>query len=313
MGAGQAGADFLLIVNPASQNGRTGRRWREVEGVLTAAGLKFETAMTSRPLEATEIARREVKAGRPAVVAVGGDGTLNEVVNGFFEGGEPIPGQTRLGLLPIGTGADTRKTLGIPVDLEAAARVLIQARTRRLDAGRCRCAAPGGGQVVRHFINIADAGFGGDVVDRSNRGSKALGGGVTYMLASLVTLARWKNKPMTIQVDGKRHQLVALMVAVANCQYFGGGMWVAPGAKPDDGLFDVILVGDLGPVETLRGLTQIRAGTHLQGNPKIQLLHGKHVVVESPQPVRVETDGELPGILPATFEIQPGAVEVLTP
>ena len=259
------------------------------------------------------MAERAVRESRPLVVAVGGDGTLNEVVNGFFHNGAPIPTNTRLGMVPLGTGGDFRRTLKIPLDPKAAVQVLMSGVPRRLDAGAVSYQTPDGGTGVRHFINIADAGLGGDVVHRVNNGSKRLGP-ATFKVASLLSLLAWKNKPMNVIVDGIAHDLKAMQVVIANCQYFGGGMRMAPTASPTDGVFDVILVGDAGKLETLRGIGTISRGAHLdEHNPKYQLMYGKRVSVTSDEKVRIDLDGEDPGFLPALFEIQPSAIEFITP
>jgi diacylglycerol kinase family enzyme len=185
---------------------------------------------------------------------------------------------------------------------------------RRIDAGRVVFRTPSGSQGTLFFVNIADAGLGGEVVHRVNHGFKLLGGPVTFALASVVSLLRWRNKPMTVTIDGERREMVGQQVVVANCQYFGGGMRMAPEAVPDDGLFDVITVGDVGMVENVRGLSRIRAGTHLEvGNPKLHIRRGRRVEVESPEPVRLDVDGEQPGWLPAVFQVVPAAIELVVP
>ena len=275
--------------------------------------MQFEAALTTRPMEAMEIAQRAVKESRPIVVAVGGDGTLNEVVNGFFRNSAPIPTTTKLAMLPLGTGGDFRRTLRIPLDVKAAVHVITSGNPRRLDAGCVTYQAPDNSTAVRHFINIADAGMGGEVVHRVNTGSKVLGE-ATFTVASALTLLGWKNKPMTVVLDGNTHELIAQQVVIANCQYFGGGMRMAPSASPTDGVFDVVLVGDVGKIETARAMGRIRNGTHLdQHNPKIQLMYGKRIAVSSTEAVRIDLDGEQPGFLPALFEIQPSAIEFIAP
>ena len=269
---------------------------------------------TTRPIEATEIASRAVKESRPVVVSVGGDGTLNEVVNGFFRNGAPIPTTTKLAMVPLGTGGDFRRTLRIPLDPRAAVDVLKTGLVRRLDAGCVTYQASDGSTAVRHFINIADAGLGGEVVYRVNRGSKRLGT-LTYKVGSGLALLTFKNKPMTVVIDGSTHELKrAQQVVVANCQFFGGGMQMAPSASPTDGVFDVILIKDAGKIETARGIKDFLSGKHLDNdNPKIELLYGKRITVTSPAKVRIDLDGEDVGFLPALFEIQPGAIEFITP
>jgi diacylglycerol kinase (ATP) len=306
-------ADVLFIVNPASGAGRAAREWSAIAGWLPSIGLTFEAAMTTGPLVATQIAERAVRESRPVIVAVGGDGTLNEVVNGFFHNGAPIPTTSRLAMVPLGTGGDFRRTLKIPLDPKAAIQVLQTGVPRRLDAGCVSFKANDGSTGVRHFINIADAGLGGDVVHRVNKGSKRLGS-ATFKIASLMALLAWRNKPMNVVIDGVAHDLKAMQVVVANCQYFGGGMRMAPTASPTDGVFDVILVGNAGKIETIRGLGTIQSGAHLdEHNPHYQFMYGKRISVTSPQEVRIDLDGEDPGFLPALFEIQPGAIEFITP
>ncbi len=306
--------DVLVIVNPAAAGGRAGRGWPRIATELRRTGLDFDVALTSCAGEATDIARLAVREGRALVVAAGGDGTVNEVANGFFEAGEPVPTSTRLGLLPLGTGGDFRRSFGIPVRAEGAAAVLRAGRSRRIDAGRLTCVARGSGTVVRHFVNIADAGIGGEVVARVNRGGKLGGGPLTFLVASLLTLMRWRNKPMRVVIDGTAEDWVAQQVVVANCQYYGGGMRVAPRARPDDGLLDVIVIGDVGVWENVRGLGRIRRGTHLEdSNPKLRHVLARRVEVSSPEPVLLDADGEQPGRLPATFEVQPSALELVCP
>ncbi|TME09108.1 MAG: hypothetical protein E6I69_04125 [Chloroflexi bacterium] len=268
------GAPVLFVVNPASAAGKAGRQWAQVETWLPSAGIPYETAITTRPNEATDITQRAVRESRPVVVAVGGDGTLNEVVNGFFHNGAPIPTTSKLAMVPLGTGGDFRRTLRIPIDPQEAIGVLRTGVARRLDAG---C--------------------------------------VTYQAADGSTAVGFKNKPMTVGIDNITHQLPkAQQVVIANCQFFGGGMQMAPTASPTDGVFDVIFIKNAGKIETMRGMNDFRAGKHLdQTNPKIELLYGKRVSVTSPVKVRIDVDGEAVGFLPALFEIQPGSIEFITP
>jgi diacylglycerol kinase (ATP) len=285
-----------------------------VESWLPGTGLRYETVLTTRPLEAIEIAAHAVRESRPVVVAVGGDGTLNEVLNGFFHNGAPIPTASKLAMVPLGTGGDFRRTLRIPLDTKAAIQVLSEGLVRRLDAGCVTFQDHDGNTAVRHFINIADAGLGGDVVQQMGNGTKRFGN-AAYTLGGLRALIGFKNKPMTVEIDHARHELPkAQQVVVANCQFFGGGMQMAPSASPTDGVFDVILVKNAGKIETMRGMNDFRQGKHLdQSNPKIELIYGKRISVTSPVKVRLDVDGEAVGFLPALFEIQPGAIEFITP
>ena len=246
------------------------------------------------------------------MVVAGGDGTINEVVNGFFEGCERIDSPTRLGLVPMGTGGDLRRSLEMSREVDEAARVLLAGHVRRIDAGRVTCAGPGGDSVVRHFVNIADAGIGGDVADMVNGGFKVINGELTFTIAAAVTLMRWRNRPMHLVIDGEERDLVAQQVVVANCQYYGGGMRIAPMAVPDDGLLDLVLVGDVGRLENMRMMGRVRSGAHFP-HPKLEHRLVRRVEVSCSQRVGVDADGERPGSLPAVFEVLPGALELLAP
>ena len=305
-------AEPLLIVNPAAGAGRAGRDWSRTADRVRQAGLRFEAALTTRPGEATDIARQAVREGRPLVVAAGGDGTLNEVANGFFDGEDRIDSPSRLGMLPMGTGGDFRRALGLSVDPVEAAAVLTAGRARRIDAGRVTCRGQGGGSVARYFVNVADAGIGGDVADRVNAGFKLISGEITFLVAAALTLLRWRNKLMRVTIDGADRESVLQQVVVANSRYYGGGMQIAPMAVPDDGLLDVVLVGDVGLVETLGLMGKVRRGAHL-GHPRVEHLRARRVEVHCASAVGVDVDGERPGGLPAVFEVVPAALEVIVP
>lgn len=300
---------MIIVVNPAAGGGRTGREWSGVSAQLRADGLRFDAALTGRPGDAAGIARLAAEEGRSLIVAAGGDGTVHEVVNGLLQAGERA--QTRLGMLPMGTGSDLCRTFGIPLEPVSAAAVLQAGHTRRIDAGRLTCAGPSG-TVRRYFVNIADAGIGGDVADFVNRGFRVINGQVTFSLAAVLTLLRWRNPRLHLDLDGETLELVSQQVVVANCEYYGGGMRIAPAAVPDDGLFDVVISGDLGILETLRLLARVRAGAHLS-HPKLERRLARRVEVSSERRVGVDADGERPGDLPAVFEVVPSALELVVP
>src|SRR5437879_8265024 len=199
------GAAILFIVNPSSGGGKAGREWAGIESWLPSSGLPYEVAFTTRPFEATEMAQKAVLESRPVIVAVGGDGTLNEVVNGFFRNGAPIPTTSKLAMVPLGTGGDFRRTLRIPVDPRQAIDVLRGGMVRRLDAGCVTYQTGEGTTAVRHFINIADAGLGGDVVFTVGNGTTRFGS-AAYRSGGLRALMSFKNKPMTVDIDGATHE-----------------------------------------------------------------------------------------------------------
>ncbi|MGI8563249.1 MAG: diacylglycerol/lipid kinase family protein [Candidatus Dormibacter sp.] len=306
--------EIMIVMNPAAAGGRSGRSWPERAARLRAAGVDFDVALTDRRGHATEIARGAVREGRRVVVAAGGDGTINEVANGFFEGTEPVGGRTCLGVLPMGTGGDFRRSFGFPTDPEAAAAMLKRGRCRPIDVGRVRCTTAAGLPVSRAFVNIADAGIGAEVVERVERSGRLAGGEATFLMASVATGLRWRNKAMRAIVDGREHALVAQQVVVANCRYYGGGMLIAPGARPDDGRLDVIFIGDLTVLEAARAVRQFRRGTHLErGGAKIWRVLAEEIQLSAPETVRLDVDGELPGQLPAKFDVLPHALDLVVP
>jgi YegS/Rv2252/BmrU family lipid kinase len=304
-------SDILLIVNPAARGGRAGREWPRLAAEIRSAGIEFEEAFTAKPREATAIARKAVRENRPVIAAVGGDGTLFEVVNGFFEDGEPIPTTSNLGLIPFGTGSDHQRSFAIP-DGTLAAQVLVDGRPRPIDAVRVRI----GGRTL-HYTSIGEAGLGAFVADKVNRTPKTLGGKVSFQIGSLRGIAGWKHVPVRVVVDGSEtRELTAQAVTVANLRYYGGGMMIAPMAIPDDGLLDVIITGAIGKLESISGLSKIYSGAHVE-DPKLKRwfehFRAKRVEVDSQVPVLVQLDGEIVGNLPATFEVMPHAIRFMTP
>ncbi|MDP2948124.1 MAG: diacylglycerol kinase family lipid kinase [Chloroflexota bacterium] len=295
--------DLLLIVNPRSANGATGRHWHTIEQRLRSRlPLPFDVAFTERPGHATAIARQAAdRYGQ--VVALGGDGTVNEVVNGLIADNRPIRPDLALGIIPRGTGADFVRTLGIPRDLEGAVERLAAAKLRQIDVGKVRYHTPDGTEAVRYFINEASIGVGAAISDRVNRSSKMLGGRFTFLRATLATMLRYQSQFVTLCLDGGPAERALLTnVWIANGAYSGGGIHMAPRACLDDGLLDVVRVGHLSLLEKLTRLRRLYSGTfaHL---PKVAYVTARRIEAESEAPVPIETDGEAIGTLPATFEL----------
>ncbi|MHB8508489.1 MAG: diacylglycerol/lipid kinase family protein [Candidatus Dormibacteria bacterium] len=298
-----------FIVNPASANGSTGRRWELLSRRVTEAGLPHTSLTTGGPGHAIALARGAVEAGASLVVAVGGDGTMNEVANGVLQAGER---GVAVGLLPLGTGGDFRRTLGLPENMDRAVAAFIACRTRAVDVGHIAMTGLDGIPAERWFVNIADAGIGGVVVERVNRTSKMLGGRISFLYASMATLLSFRPQEVRVESAEGRFEGRAQNVVVANGQYFGGGMWVAPGASPDDGLLDVVVLGDIARFEALRSIGDIYKAKHLE-NPKVRSWRSAEVRVSSPERVLLDVDGEMCGTLPATFRVVPHALQVVVP
>ena len=310
--------DTVVIVNPSSAGGQTRRRWPQLERTLRDTIGPFQPLFTERRGHATDLTRRALRDGVELVVSMGGDGTLNEVINGFFESDgespEPVrPGAT-FGLLPAGTGGDFPKTLGMPRDFESAARMLAASRPRPIDVGRMTYLDHDGSRRMRHFVNIASFGISGLVVRYVNNSSKALGGKASFLLASLRATLAYHNARVSLRLDdGEPEEQPIHLVAVANGRFFGGGMKVAPDAEYDDGRFDVVTLGDASTATMLLHGTKIYSGAHLK-LPFVSVRRAVKVSAESllGEEVLLDVDGEQPGRLPATFELLPAPVQVMT-
>jgi YegS/Rv2252/BmrU family lipid kinase len=306
----------FLVVNPRSANGSVQRRWDELAATIRAGYGEFEHAFTKAQGDATTLARQALGEGYELVVALGGDGTVNEVVNGFFAAGKPVNPDAVLGELPMGTGGDFRKTAGIPKDFGEAAAALKGTATKRVDVGRLSLVDGAGRPGSRYFINIASFGVGGLVDSIVNSSSKALGGKASFFLATARAAIKYKNRLVRLTFDGGAPlERRIYNVAVANGRFFGGGMQVAPMAALDDGIFDVVSLGDFGVTEAALRVRHIYKGTHI-GMPKVEHWKARHVQAEPVDPndkVLLDVDGEQPGSLPSTFELLPGAIKLKVP
>jgi YegS/Rv2252/BmrU family lipid kinase len=303
----------FIVVNPRSGNGSVQRRWTAIADTVRRAFGDFEPAFTTAPGDATRLARQALEDGFEMVVSLGGDGTLNEVVNGFFRDGRPVNPEAALGLIPVGTGGDFRKTLGLANDVGEAAAALAGRATRTVDVGRLSLVDAAGAPGTRYYINIASFGIGGLVDHIVNRSSKVLGGRLSFLLGTARAALAYRNQAVRLSIDGHTPlELRINNVAVANGQFFGGGMHIAPRAQLDDGLFDVVAIGDLGALDLALKMRHVYAGTHLD-MPKVIYRRARHVQaepVDAGAKVLLDVDGEQPGALPSSFELLPGAVRV---
>jgi len=302
-----AGPKTVFLVNPASDNGGTGRRWPEIAHRAAAVGLIGDALFSQRPGHLVELAAEAAQRGAGRIVVVGGDGTVNEAVNGLV-GHDGV----ELAVLPRGTGTDFVRSFGIPTDVERAARIAVEGHTRTIDAGKVTYRSWSGGDAVAYFANIASAGMSGAVAKRTNETTKVLGGKASYLLATLAVFAGWRNTELRITVDDAIRSGRMYDAIVANARYFGGGMKICPDADPAAGLFDVLLIGDITKADLLANLPKIYRGTHLP-HPRAELLRGATVTVDAPEPLPVQIDGEQPGTTPARFEIVRDALRLRVP
>jgi YegS/Rv2252/BmrU family lipid kinase len=300
----------MVVVNPASAGGRTRRRWPGIRRDLRDGGIAVATHLTTAPGDAITVTRQAVGAGFRRIVAVGGDGTLNEVVNGCFQATPtPLADGLTVGLIASGTGSDFRRTLGLSTRPARIAELLAAGTTRVIDVGRVEFSDG----VVRHFVNIADCGIGGEIVAAVNgRGLKAGGllGSMVFSLASLATLVGYRNREVILEVDGQATHRRVQQVVVANGRYFGGGMQIAPLAHLDDGLLDVIVVGDLSRLAAVGALPRLYRGRHLSLTA-VEMQRGRRITIQSAdkgEPLRFDLEGEQLGGTPATITVVPAAL-----
>ncbi len=308
-----ASRKIAFIVNPNSGMGSTGREWPRIKALARERLGPFRSMLTSAPGDATRLTRVALQKGAEVVVCVGGDGTLNEVVNGFMGGAAPIQPGAMLGFIPRGTGCDFIKTVSIPRDLSRALDLITGFHARPIDLGRLQYRGHHAHPSYRYFHNVTSFGLGGEVDERANSSTKVFGGFISFICATLISILIYNKKRIHLKVDDSFDQTVmSWNVIVANGQYHGGGMWVAPGAVVDDGRFHVTIVGDLTLPEVFLNLPKLYNGKIGQLEKVITLV-GKRVEASSNQRVLLDVDGEQPGQLPVVIDIVPGALPLITP
>ncbi len=296
-----------VIVNPESNKGRTKRRWNQIREALKTFLKEFKYEFTEKPLQAIEISRDAIKEGTELIVGVGGDGTINEIANGFYENQRIINPDTVLGIVPSGSGCDLIRSLNIPLNLRQALRVITQAPSSWIDIGRVHYRNHSGEGEERYFLNVADFGIGGEVVKKVNE-NRMKRKASSYLRCLLSTFFSYKNKRVRIKIDGEELPIEEYLIGtVSNGRIFGKGMKIAPQAKLDDGLFDVVLVKGMKVMEFLRNVWKIYTGSHLS-HPRITLIRGRRIEAypeEGDKDILIELDGEQLGKLPAVFEVIP--------
>ena len=294
-------------MNPAAAGGTTGKRWPEIAHRAAQRGLDGDALISEMPGQLTSLAADAVAGGATRLVVVGGDGSVNEVVNGIAD-----THGVELAVIPRGTGWDFVRTFDIPRDVDAAVDVALTGSVREIDLGAVTYRTWGGEEARSVFANVASAGISGAIAQRANESSKALGGKVSYYWATLAVFFGWQTGEMRVTVDGESRSGRMIDAIVCNGRYLGGGMMMCPDAEPDDGVFDVLLIGDVTKRDLLLVLPKTYKGNHLP-HPRLELLRGKVVTVESAEPLPIELDGEQPGTTPARFEVLSRALRLRVP
>ena len=305
-------SSIAFIVNPRAGNGSTGLKWPAIKARARNRLGSFKSYVTTGAGEAKHFTEKAITSGARLVVCVGGDGTLNEVVNGFMEIGESDRSGLSLGFVPGGTGCDFIKTVSIPKDMEKAIDLIAAGTVRCIDLGRLFFKDHDGRDCRRYFQNITSFSLGGEVDQRVNKTTKAFGPFISFIWATLISILLYGKKKIMFKVDQSFEQeLIIWNVVVANGQYHGGGMWVAPDASVDDGLFDITVIGDLSLPEVFLNLPKLYNGK-IKDIDKVITLAGEKIEALSDQRVLLDVDGEQPGMLPVVIDIVPGALNIIT-
>jgi YegS/Rv2252/BmrU family lipid kinase len=307
----------FLVVNPRSAGGATGRHFDTIAQAVRDAVGDCAHAFTERPLHAAELTRKALAEDHDLIIAVGGDGTINEVVNGFFAEPRPgVPAQplrpgAALGVVPRGTGGDLRRTIGLDGDVRRSAARLKGERAP-IDVGRVDFEDDQGRPASRYFVNVAEVGVGARVVDIANASSKVLGGKLTFMMASMRALIGWRDLEIRASFDGGAFEDFSVTTfAIANGRFFGGGMMVAPGARLDDGLFHVTIWSGFSLADFIVKSGRMYDGSHIHfKGTTTRTARTVRLEPRGTEPVGIEVDGERIGRLPATFSVVPGAVRL---
>ncbi len=297
-----------LIVNPAAGAGRTAKKWPKIRDLLKHIGLHFEHDLTEAPGHAIELAKTAAAKGYELIVSVGGDGTINEVVNGMYEAGSTQ--DVTLGIISTGTGSDYARTIGISPHQQEACQCLLHPRQTTVDLGVLEYTS-NSHRTKRLFVNFAGLGFATEVVKATTQKFKFLGGMPSYLTGLLSTFLLYKNKEITLRLDGVEEKRNICTVMMNNGKYGGGSMLVAPDADLRDGLLDVLIIDALSKADLLCSLPRIYKGTHLT-HPKVSLKKAKMIEIEAKQKMFLQADGELLGETPARAYVMPAALKIIT-
>lgn len=291
-------SNMLLVLNPIAGRGAGQRLEPKIVGRLRELGLDFDVSTTEGPGHATVLAREAAAAGRQTVVAVGGDGTANEILNGLMQADVDANG-VALAILPIGTGNDLAFGAGLPLDLEAACHLLVRGESRPIDVGCVRA----DNERPLYFGNGVGLGFDA-MVNIESRKLKRLRGFLVYLVAVFRTMAFYYHAPhVCVRIDGEEINQSSLMISVMNGSRFGGGFRVTPGSSMDDGLFDLCIASALSRPEMLAFVPRFMQGSHVTDR-RITMTRGRAVTVSSESAWAGHVDGEIYGLGGRQFEME---------
>jgi len=302
--------EWFVIVNPNAGRRKGEKDWLEIAALLNEAGIQYTNVFTEHPNHAVKLARKYIENGYRKIIVVGGDGTLNEVVNGVYTQKKYPPKEITLAMISVGTGNDWGRSFNIPMGYRDAIQVIKNFNTRLQDVGRVSYLAQNLPKQ-RHFINMAGLGFDAMVAKRTNKVKlKGKGGPFSYIISLFTSLVSYQSINCSVIVDGKKTSADVFSMSVAICRFNGGGMMQAPDAIPDDGLFDITIITRVSRFLVLRSIKKLYDGTFLS-MPQVKTFRGAKVEIESDPALFLETDGESLGHTPMNFEIIPLGITVV--
>ncbi len=302
--------EWLVIVNPNAGNGKGKKDWERISSLFGKEEIPVQAKFTTQKGQAIDFARDAVQRGFRQIISVGGDGTLNEVVNGIFSQDKVPPVRMTIGMIPVGTGNDWGRMFGIPLVYEGAVKVIKERKTMLHDVGIVSY-YEGSAEQKRYFINIAGLGFEALVVKKTNKQKdKEKSNQALYFYNLVSSLLSYKITDAEISIDGRTTGASVFSINVGNGRYCGGGMRQTPDAMPDDGLLDVTVIREMGRLEVIRSLKLLYDGTILS-HPKVDGYRCKNVKVTSESLLFIEADGESLGHTPAEFRIIPSGINVV--
>jgi YegS/Rv2252/BmrU family lipid kinase len=302
--------EWLVIVNPNAGNGKGKKDWDKIASLLKRENLPFTVKFTEKKGHAIKLTLDGIGSGFRRIMTVGGDGTLNEVVNGVFSSDACPTTDISLSLIPVGTGNDWGRMFGIPLDYEKAIKIIGENKQMLHDIGQVSF-FNGPEKSSRYFINIAGLGFESVVVRRTNiQKDNGRSGKLIYLYNLLISLMSYRNTKAQIIIDGKESGADIFSLNVGNGKYCGGGMRQTPEALPDDGLLDVTIINGIGKFEIIRNLNILYNGKILK-HPKIDGYKCKNIKVTSDSIIYTEADGESLGHTPSEFNIIPSAINIV--
>jgi len=304
-------SSWVCIVNKAAGGGKTERDWPGIELLLKNHGINFTPFFTTRRLHASIIARTKIKEGYSKIIVVGGDGTMNEVINGLFSQGVMKTTEVMLGMISVGTGNDWARMFSIPPGYEEAVLTIKRQKTFIQDAGLVQY-TKNGKEWKRYFINIAGMGVAARVVERSNRmKEKGKSGAFLYFYNIFASLIRYKAQKATIEIDGMSYSRNIFSLNVGICKYSCGGMIQVPHAVADDGLYSITLIKKMGKLNILANVKRLYNGSIVQ-HSKVETYMGQSVQIAGSAKLQIETDGETLGHGPLDFQIIPRSVQIIS-